>query len=147
MKPTDDDWYERERLHFAAAEGDLMEVQQLVGSGAPVGAFDDMRQTPLHYAAEREQYQVAAWLLEHGADVNAYDEKMIGETPLCLAVQTDYPELVELLLKHGANPDIRGWVGLTARVRAQRRADEKGRKIAALIEKFCPAKPHPGSES
>jgi hypothetical protein len=61
---------------------------------------------------------------------------MIGETPLSLAVQGEYPEMVELLMKHGANPDIQGWVGLTARIRAKRRVDDTGRGIAAIIESF-----------
>ena len=145
MKPIDDDWFERERFHRAAADGDMPEVERLVHSGAEIGAFDDLSRTPLHYAAEQEHYKVAQWLLEHGANVNAYDEKMIGETALCLAAQKDYPEMVELLLSHGANPDINGWVGLTARVRAQRRTDDDGRKIAALIEKYRPPKPNPGA--
>ena len=145
MKPTDDDWFERERLHRAAADGDLPEVERLIRSGAEISAFDDLNQSPLHYAAEQGHYKVALWLLEHGANVNAYDEKMIGETALCLAAQKDYPEMVELLLKHGADPDINGWVGLTARIRSQRRTADEGRKIAALIEKYRPTKPNPGA--
>ncbi|QTN21509.1 ankyrin repeat domain-containing protein [Rhizobacter sp. AJA081-3] len=145
MTNLDDDWFERERLHRAAADGDLPEVERLVSYGADINAFDDLSRTPLHYAAENEHYKVAAWLLERGAQVNANDEKMIGETALCLAAQKDYPEMVELLLKHGADPDINGWVGLTARIRAQRRKDEDGRKIAALIEQYRPPKPNPGA--
>jgi len=146
MKPVDDDWFERERLHRAAADGDLPEVERLVGTGTEINAFDDLSRTPLHYAAEHEHYKVAVWLLDHGANINAYDEKMIGETALCLAAQKDYPEMVELLLKYGADPDINGWVGLTARIRAQRRKDDEGRKIAALIEKYRPPPPNPGAQ-
>ncbi len=51
MNPTDDDWFERERLHRAAADGDLPEVERLVRSGAEIDVFDDSRQTPLHHAA------------------------------------------------------------------------------------------------
>jgi len=58
LTATDDDWFERERSHRAAEDGDLQEVQRLVSSGVPVGAFDDMNRTPLHYAAEREHYKV-----------------------------------------------------------------------------------------
>lgn len=146
MATLDDDRFERERLHRAAADGDLSEVERLVAEGAEINAFDDLSRTPLHYAAENEHYKVTAWLLEHGAAVNAYDEKMIGETALCLAAQKHYPEMVELLLKHGADPDINGWVGLTARIRAQRRKDDDGRRIANLIEKYRPPRPNPSEQ-
>ena len=68
-----------------------------------------------------------------GSGIDAHDEEMIGETPLCIAAQRDYPEMVELLLRHGADPDITGWMANTARSRADRRKDEEGRQIASLI--------------
>jgi ankyrin repeat protein len=77
--------------------------------------------------------------------VNANEAEKIGETTLCLAVQRDYPEMVELLLKNGANPDITGWMGLSARLRARRRKDEDGKKIMQLIEIYSPSKLAPGS--
>jgi hypothetical protein len=70
--------------------------------------------------------------------VKLQDEDMIGETALSLAVQRDYPELVKLLLKHGANPDITGWMQQTARSRAHQRKDPDGAKIVMLIEQYKP---------
>ena len=144
--PLREDWFESERLHRAAAEGSLEELRSLVAAGCDVNAFDDMSRTPLHYAAENEHYKAAEWLLDHGASVNAHEEEKIGETALCLAVGQDYPEMIELLLKRGADPDINGWMGLTARIRAHERKDEDGHKIAALIETFRPPKPNPGAK-
>ena len=105
-----------------------------------------MRHTPLHHAAELGHCTVAQWLLENGADVNAHDERMIDETALCLAAKGNSPEVVELLLRHGADPDIPGWVGLTARMRAQRRTDDTGRTIAALIDRRQPLRPKPKAQ-
>jgi ankyrin repeat protein len=144
--PIREDWFEFERLHRAAAEGDLAEMRRLVATGYALDAFDDMNQTPLHYAAEGEHYKAAEWLLDQGASVNAHDEEQIGETPLCLAVRRDYPEMVELFLRRGADPDIRGWMGLTARIRAHERKDEDGHKIACLIESYRPPQPNPGAK-
>jgi ankyrin repeat protein len=142
--PIDNDWFERERLHRAAADGDMPEVARLIANGFAINSFDDLSMTPLHYAVKGEHYKVALWLLEHGALVNANDEERIGETPLCVAAQGDYPEMVQLLLRHGADPDINGWMALTARLRAQRRKDEEGREISAIIESLRPPKLSPG---
>lgn len=134
------DWYELERIHRAAQAGNLDEIKRLIREGANINAFDALSRTPLHYAVEKEHYLVAKWFLENGADVNANEEEHIGETPLSIAVQGNYPEMVELLLKYGANPDIPGWMALTARMRAQKRKDDDGMKISALLTKFCPKK-------
>ncbi|MES2698692.1 MAG: ankyrin repeat domain-containing protein [Pseudomonadota bacterium] len=135
----DDDWFERERLHRAAADGDQEELRRLVAAdGYALDAFDDLGRTPLHYALEGEHYRAAEWLIQQRANVNAHDEATIGETPLALAVQRDYPEMVELLLAHGADPDITGWMGNTARMRAQRRKDDDGKAIAALVQRYQP---------
>lgn len=136
--PIDENWFENERLHRAAAEGDLQEMRRLFDVGYQLDRFDDLGRAPLHYAVECEHYKAAKWLIDQGADVNANDEVTIGETPLGLAVQRDYPELVELLLANGADPDITGWMANTARMRASRRKDEDGKKIALLIQKLRP---------
>lgn len=135
----DDDWFERERLHRAAADGDQEELRRLVAAGDHgLNAFDELGRTPLHYAVEGEHYRAAEWLIQQGANVNAHDEATIGEAPLSLAVRRDYPQMVELLLAHGADPDITGWMGNTARMRAQRRKDEDGKAIAALVQRSQP---------
>ncbi|KQO19203.1 ankyrin repeat domain-containing protein [Acidovorax sp. Leaf78] len=135
----DDAWFERERLHRAAAEGNCDEMRRLLAADShALSTFDDLGRTPLHYAVEGDHYRAAEWLIQQGAVVNAHDEPMIGETPLCLAVRRDYPEMVELLLAHGADPDITGWMGNTARMRAERRQDEDGKAIAALLQRYRP---------
>jgi ankyrin repeat protein len=55
--------------------------------------------TPLHGAAGFGQAQMVAWLLEHGADVNAlnYSDK----TPLALALETGREDIANLLRRHG----------------------------------------------
>ena len=131
-----DDWFEAERLHRGAADGDIAEMKRLVSAGYSVSVFDDLSHTPLHRAVEKEQYTAALWLLKHGAEVNANEEDRIGETALCIGAQGNYPEIVELLLRHGADPDISGWMGLTATMRAHDRKDEEGKKISELIERY-----------
>ena len=113
-----EDWYEAERL---------------VAAGYDVNLFDDMGRAPLHYAAAGGRLEAIAALLGHGAPVNANDEATIGETPLALAVQEASVDAVRLLLDAGADPDIAGWMGHTARSRACSRRDAIGREMCRLI--------------
>jgi ankyrin repeat protein len=133
-----DDWFEAERLHRAAEDGDMQEIERLILSGYDVNLFDDMGHTPLHRAVLGGQYKAVQQLLRQGANVNANDEATIGETPLALAVQGEHEGLVCLLLASGANPDITGWMGLTARDRAGRRTDAAGRKISEALARCAP---------
>ena len=89
----------------------------------------------LHRAVLGGQYDAVQVLLRQGADVNANDDARIGETPLALAVRGDHGGLVRLLLESGADPDINGWMGLTARIRANRRTDAVGREIREALDR------------
>jgi ankyrin repeat protein len=43
--------FEREKLHFAADDGDIEEVKKLLEEGYQPNLFDELGNTPLHYAA------------------------------------------------------------------------------------------------
>lgn len=128
-----EDWFEAERLHRAAAEGEINEIERLISLGFDVNLFDDMGYTALHHAVSSGRYDAAKSLFLHGASVNANDDALIGETPLALAVQTDHIHVIELLIQSGADPDITGWMGLTARDRAAERKDRIGKEIDRLL--------------
>jgi ankyrin repeat protein len=129
-------WYEAERLHRAAQDGDIQEIERLILAGYDVNLFDDMAYTPLHHAVMGGSIEAVKALLRHGAPVNANDYESIGETPLALAVQSEHLELVCLLLDSGADPDINGWMGITARVRAFSRADQMGKETRELLAAY-----------
>ena len=70
--------------------------------------------TLLHIAVELRLIEVAKWLVEKGADVNATaaidQEKFGGQTPLYHTTVSlgDHDDiLAKLLLEHGADPDVR----------------------------------------
>lgn len=121
-----DDWFECEKLHRAAEAGDLDLVRELLGQGCPINAFDEVGNTPLHYAVLGEHVTVIDVLLRSGADVNAHDERVIGNTPLGEAVSTCSLRVARLLVEAGADPTIPGWMQLTALDRAKRRRHEEG---------------------
>jgi ankyrin repeat protein len=76
--------------------------------------------TALHIAIMRRDERMASALLAHGADANAalqtwtptrrssndfnFDPALIGATPLWLAARFTQPNLIRLLMKHGADP-------------------------------------------
>jgi len=136
MAQSDDNWFERGQLHFAADEGDLDKVKKLIEEGYDVNQFDsDLSLTPLHYAVRGEFFKVSQFLLNNGANVNAHDEEKIGETPLGDVAATCSYEMADLLVRAGANPTIPGWMQITALHRAKDRKDEEGKQVYELLAK------------
>jgi ankyrin repeat protein len=133
-----EDWYEAERLHRAGRDGNTPEIERLILLGYDVNLFDDMGFTPLHHAVEGGQIEAVRVLLKRGALINANDDTTIGETPLSLAVQGGDLNLARVLLENGADPDINGWMGLTARIRACRRVDQLGKTMCELLATYSP---------
>ncbi len=88
-----------DELNKAARSGNLKSVQLLIAQGVPVNARNSLGGTPLHDAAWAGERDVAAFLLQAGADVNAKHAEG-GSTPLHYAVLTNHPDVVEVLLDH-----------------------------------------------
>jgi len=128
------DWFEKEQLHFAADAGDIERIKHLIEGGFDINAFDEgMSYTPLHYAVKNENLEAIKVLLSLGADVNAYDEEQIGETPLGAVAASCSYEVAETLVKAGANPTIPGWMQLTALDRVKERKKPEGRRVYELL--------------
>ena len=125
--------FEASALHFAAQDGDLLRVQELLAQGRSPNRFDDLAKTPLHYAAEGEHLAVMRALLEAGADVNANDPKQIGNTPLREVAANCSLEVAKLLIEFGADPRIPGWMQITAIHQAAARKRGDGPRVAALL--------------
>jgi ankyrin repeat protein len=114
-------------LHFAARQGSARSVTALVEHGANVNAASPGdRVTPLLIAAVNGQYDIAKYLLAHGADPNLANAG--GVTPLYavlniewtprmfypqpraqLQQETSYLDLMSALLDKGADVNARLW--------------------------------------
>ena len=82
----------------AAEQGDIEAVKEYLAIGTNVNAKDEAyRGVPLHWAAYRGRNEVAEFLINEGADVNAKDRH--GITPLDAARFNR--ETADLLRKHG----------------------------------------------
>src|SRR5690606_15598562 len=107
-------------LIFAAREGDLESVKLLLEAGADVNQTSEFGWTALLTATQNRYYRLGKYLLEQGADPNIANKN--GWNPLYIATDNrnieggDYPtrkpdmdhlEYIELLLEHGADPNLR----------------------------------------
>jgi ankyrin repeat protein len=112
-------------LLFAAREGNLEVVKALLKAGAPVGqASAGDHTSPLLMASINGHFDIARLLLEHGASPNQMSDA--GATPLYATInvqwaakslypqptaqkqqQTTYLDLMEELLRLGADPNVR----------------------------------------
>jgi len=116
-------------LHYSARSGLLKSVKALVKAGADVDRVNPVdNTTPLIVAAINGRYEVAKYLLDHGADPNASEKD--GLTPLYATVaskwapvawtptasttasiilqqKVTYLHLLKALLDEGANPNTK----------------------------------------
>jgi len=92
-------------LHLASENNFPDVVELMLQLGAEVNARDNDDMTPLLCCATGpyRSSAVGQLLLENGASV--HDRNRHGQTPLHLASENNYPEIVALLLTFGANVD------------------------------------------
>ncbi|XP_009982295.1 PREDICTED: ankyrin repeat and SOCS box protein 8, partial [Tauraco erythrolophus] len=104
------DGYNRTALHYAA-EKDETCVEILLEYGANPDALDGNKDTPLHWAAFKNNAECARALLESGASVNARDYN--ADTPLSWAAMKGNLESVSVLLDFGAEVRVVNLKGQT----------------------------------
>lgn len=123
-------------LHFAAIGNGTQVVDVLIERGADLDAKDDeFHATPVGWANEGGRTSMVHHLVERGAKVDLHraaaygltdhvrrllrehpervDQKDRYGTPLHEAVLWGHADIVELLLRHGANPGLRAHNGRT----------------------------------
>lgn len=88
-------------LHEAARNGDVDRAKELLINGADVDQANDQGLTPLHWSALSGRSDIAALLLDHGADVNARECYTGKLTPMAVALLMGYDDLVELMAARG----------------------------------------------
>lgn len=95
----------RASLAEAVRANDLKVVQKLLDSGADPDASDPSLSPPVAIATSKGYTAILEALLNHRAAVNSHDPNHEGATPLLLAAETGRTDIVNLLLKHGADPN------------------------------------------
>jgi ankyrin repeat protein len=95
---------------FAVAieSGDLEAIKALIQGGAAADTIIDYGEhkiTPLMKAAWDGELEIAQYLIDSGADVNAVDDQK--ETALFSAVKRDRVEIAQLLIDRGAKVNVK----------------------------------------
>jgi ankyrin repeat protein len=100
------------QLVDAVKKGDVAAVRTLLAKKADVNAAGADTSTPLHWAVEANNLEIANLLIAAGANVNAATRYKI--TPLSLACENGNAALIERLLQAGVEPNSTSEEGQTA---------------------------------
>lgn len=106
---------------------DIDILNMLIDAGADIEAVVGV--TPFLACWGWERFKAAKALVLKGAKVNVQDKR--GRTALHIGIEKDYdPALLKWLIQHGASADVPDRAGVTARLKASRKRDQK--YVAAL---------------
>jgi E3 ubiquitin-protein ligase HECTD1 len=105
-------------------------IEAIESGGIDVNCMDDVGQTLLNWASAFGTLEMVEFLCEKGADVN----KGQRSSSLHYAACFGRPGIAKVLLKHGANPDLRDEDGKTALDKARERPDEGHREVASILQ-------------
>lgn len=103
---------QRDALWWAAHDGQVGRLRELLAAGASPAAADADGDTALHAAARAGQAAAVEALLAAGAAVDA--RGAYGATPLMVAAAQAQAPTALLLLRGGADPNVRGRFGQSA---------------------------------
>ncbi len=114
----------------AAQSGNRDALRAALKDGADVNAAQGDGMTPLHWAAVRNDVEMADLLMYAGANVKA-TTRIGGYTPLLVAAKTGNAKVIETLIKHGADPDRTTANGTTPLMLAAAAGDADAVRILA----------------
>ncbi|MCK5726384.1 MAG: ankyrin repeat domain-containing protein [Thiotrichaceae bacterium] len=89
-----------DKVHKAAARGDINYVRRCLNIGFPVNSREHNNWTPLHSAARSGQYNVVQLLVNRRAAINAKDRHQ--RTPLDQARLSGRQSVINYLMRRGA---------------------------------------------
>lgn len=124
----------------ACSKEDYQNVSDLLQNGTDVNVANKFGYTPLEravryaYKNEEAAAKIVLLLLDSGANINA--QNISGETALMKAATYNYGEIARILIKHGADVNIRRTDGNTAisAIEAAPSLVKKRKRIIKILE-------------
>ena len=124
-------------LHILARERDMTWLSFILGKGARPDLQNELGETPLMIAAQRNWVDGAAALLRKGAKVDLANSR--GETALIIAVHNRDVPMIRLLLSQGADPNradrLAGYSALD-----YAKQDQRSAAIVRILQEAKPVK-------
>lgn len=105
-------------------------IEAIESGNIDVNCMDDVGQTLLNWASAFGTLEMVEYLCDKEADVN----KGQRSSSLHYAACFGRPSIAKVLLKHGANPDLRDEDGKTPLDKARERIDEGHREVATILQ-------------
>uniref|UniRef100_T1J5Y0 E3 ubiquitin-protein ligase n=1 Tax=Strigamia maritima TaxID=126957 RepID=T1J5Y0_STRMM len=105
-------------------------IDAIDAGGIEVNFMDDVGQTLLNWASAFGTQEMVEFLCDRGADVN----KGQRSSSLHYAACFGRPAIAKVLLRHGANPDLRDEDGKTPLDKARERNEEGHREVAGILQ-------------
>jgi ankyrin repeat protein len=135
----------RTPLHYAAVDGEIGRVRELLVSGVDAGAADDEGSTPLHFAAQENRVEIVQLLLKAGAAVDPRDSH--GNTPLFRAVfnSRGIGDVIKLLRANGADAHAKNAHGISPLTLARTIANFDVRQFFDDLPEDRDVEPRPGT--
>ncbi|MDG1852380.1 MAG: ankyrin repeat domain-containing protein, partial [Gammaproteobacteria bacterium] len=103
--------YGANTMSEAAMSGNTEILRVLLANGADANLANLEGETPLMVVARTGNVPAAELLLEYGADINAR-EQWGGQTAAMWAASQHHPAMLETLIAHGADIDMKGFARL-----------------------------------
>jgi len=98
---------EKSLLHYAVEQNDLELASEFIKRKIPINSKTlSNKDTPMHIACRKDSIEMI-YLIHKTPGSSMNDQNKLGETPLFLASQHSTPQIVEYLLKNGANPELK----------------------------------------
>lgn len=105
-------------------------VEALETNQIDINFTDDVGQTLMNWSAAFGTAEMVEYLASRGADVN----RGLRSSSLHYAACFGRPQIVRILLRHGANPDLRDEEGKTALEKARERGEESHREVVQILQ-------------
>ena len=103
----------RSLLIHGTLENNIDFIKKLLEYNPSLNLLDKLGKSAMHYAARNKYFEIAAMLLQSGADIDLRDS--YGNTPLNEAVFTSKGDgsMIKFLLQRGADRNLENYYGVS----------------------------------